>query len=70
MPKVRKDSKGRNLRPGETQRTDGTYMYVHNFRQKRNIFMMQILRNYEKEKNRLRKIVKTAYAHKMLPGLP
>lgn len=29
MPKVRKDSKGRNLRPGETQRTDGTYMYVY-----------------------------------------
>ena len=25
MAKVRKDNKGRNLRPGETQRADGSY---------------------------------------------
>ena len=29
MAKVRKDNKGRNLRPGETQRADGSYMYVY-----------------------------------------
>lgn len=29
MPKVRKDNKGRNLRPGETQRSDGSYMFVY-----------------------------------------
>ena len=29
MPKIRKDNKGRNLRPGETQRSDGSYMYVY-----------------------------------------
>lgn len=29
MPKVRKDNKGRNLRPEETQRTDGSYMFVY-----------------------------------------
>ena len=29
MPKIRKDNKGRNLRPGETQRADGTYMFVY-----------------------------------------
>lgn len=29
MAKVRKDNKGRNLRPGETQRSDGSYMYVY-----------------------------------------
>lgn len=29
MPKTRKDNKGRNLRPGETQRADGSYMYVY-----------------------------------------
>ena len=29
MPKVRKDNKGRNLRTGETQRSDGSYMFVY-----------------------------------------
>ena len=29
MPKIRKDNKGRNLRPGETQRSDGNYMFVY-----------------------------------------
>lgn len=29
MAKTRKDNKGRNLRPGETQRADGMYMYVY-----------------------------------------
>ena len=29
MPKIRKDNKGRNLRPGETQRSDGSYMFVY-----------------------------------------
>lgn len=29
MAKARKDNKGRNLRPGETQRADGLYMYVY-----------------------------------------
>lgn len=29
MAKARKDNKGRNLRPGETQRADGSYMYVY-----------------------------------------
>ena len=29
MAKVRKDNKGRNLRPGETQRVYGSYMYVY-----------------------------------------
>ena len=29
MAKVRKDNNGRNLRPGETQRADGSYMYVY-----------------------------------------
>lgn len=31
MAKVRKDNKGRNLRPGETQRADGSYMYVYKY---------------------------------------
>lgn len=31
MAKARKDNKGRNLRPGETQRSDGSYMYVYKF---------------------------------------
>ena len=29
MPKIRKDNKGRNLRPAETQRSDGNYMFVY-----------------------------------------
>jgi len=29
MAKTRKDNKGRNLHPGETQRADGLYMYVY-----------------------------------------
>lgn len=31
MANTRKDNKGRNLRPGETQRSDGSYMYVYKF---------------------------------------
>ena len=35
MPKVRKDNKGRNLRPGETQRSDGSYMFVYKLGKKK-----------------------------------
>lgn len=35
MGKIRKDNKGRNLRPGETQRSDGTYMYVYKLGKKK-----------------------------------
>lgn len=35
MPKTRKDNKGRNLRPGETQRADGSYMYVYKLGKKK-----------------------------------
>lgn len=37
MAKVRKDNKGRNLRPGETQRADGSYMYVYKLGTKKEI---------------------------------
>ena len=37
MAKVRKDNKGRNLRPGETQRADGSYMYVYKLGTKKKI---------------------------------
>lgn len=35
MPKIRKDNKGRNLRPGETQRSDGSYMFVYKLGKKK-----------------------------------
>lgn len=35
MPKMRKDNKGRNLRPGETQRSDGSDMYVYKLESKK-----------------------------------
>ena len=35
MTKVRKDNKGRNLRTGETQRSDGSYMFVYKLGKKK-----------------------------------
>ena len=50
MPKTRKDNKGRNLRPGETQRADGSYMYVYN------TYMTLILPVFVSKKSKLTKI--------------
>ena len=43
MPKVRKDNKGRNLRPGETQRSDGSYMFVYSWVRRKSTFMILTL---------------------------
>lgn len=42
MPKVRKDNKGRNLRPGETQRSDGSYMFVYKLGKKKKYIYPQV----------------------------
>ena len=42
MPKVRKDNKGRNLRPGETQRSDGSYMFVYKLGKKKKILTLPV----------------------------
>ncbi len=55
MPKVRKDNKGRNLRPGETQRSDGSYMFVYKLGKKKKYiydFDLASLRAKEKVLNR------------------
>ena len=55
MPKVRKDNKGRNLRPGETQRSDGSYMFVYKLGKKKKYiydFDLASLRAKEKILNR------------------
>ena len=55
MPKVRKDNKGRNLRPGETQRSDGGYMFVYKLGKKKKYiydFDLASLRAKEKVLNR------------------
>lgn len=43
MPKVRKDNKGRNLRPGETQRSDGSYMFVYKLGKRKSTSMILTL---------------------------
>ena len=55
MPKVRKDNKGRNLRTGETQRSDGSYMFVYKLGTKKKYiydFDLASLRAKEKVFNR------------------
>lgn len=56
MAKVRKDNKGRNLRPGETQRADGSYMYVYKLGTKRNISTTPISQVFVSKKSRSTKI--------------
>lgn len=50
MAKVRKDNKGRNLRPGETQRADGSYMYVYKLGTKKKYLATKISRSVNLDK--------------------
>lgn len=56
MAKVRKDNKGRNLRPGETQRADGSYMYVYKLGTKKKYLYDSDLASLRVKKSRSTKI--------------
>ena len=56
MAKVRKDNKGRNLRPGETQRADGSYMYVYKLGTKKKYLYDSISQVFVSKKSRSTKI--------------
>ena len=67
MPKIRKDNKGRNLRPGETQRSDGSYMFVYKLgKKKKYIYDSDLAALRVKVKNSSRKMPMTAFVPRRL----
>ena len=69
MDKARKDNKGRNLRPGETQRSDGSYMYVYKFGTKKKYIYATDLAELRKKPAKLSMIRMMASAHRTRPAL-
>ena len=64
MPKVRKDNKGRNLRTGETQRSDGSYMFVYKLGTKKSTFMIPIWLPFVQKRSKLRKMLMMVSVHR------
>ena len=55
MAKIRKDSKGRNLRPGEYQRGDGLYAYAYTLHGKRKWIYSSDLADLRKQAKQIEK---------------
>ena len=55
MAKIRKDSKGRNLRPGEYQRGDGLYAYAYTLHGKRKWIYASDLADLRKQAKQIEK---------------